>query len=177
MLLVMLQAGRAAGRAEPPTASRIAIWYAAVIVAATSFGTGLAFALALPVVLAILLPRWHPAWRSRLPLVSLYTVMPLLYFGLNHLSGVVFQQPLLAATLYGTQLMLGTWRRLPAGLAHLTGFGLFRLVWNGPLPRSVFPAAYVLLGALVAGVGAIAWRDGDGRRRTIVAFGVLTLAC
>ena len=93
MLIVLLQASRAADDGTGPSRALAAFWYALALIAATCFGTGIAFAMMLPFVLALLLPHWRRAWRLRLPLWSLLIVVPALYVALHWLYQVAFDQP------------------------------------------------------------------------------------
>lgn len=175
ILLVLLQAGRAAQAGTGPSTAMAAFWYALAIVAATCFGTGIAFAMVLPFVLAVLLPRWRKAWRVHVPLLSLLVVVPVLYVVLPWLYQMAFDQPLTVGPRF--EMLLRAAPSAPIGFLRLLAFALFRLLL-GPLPpASTFPAAYAVLAVLAVALGAVTWRAPAEVRRRIGACVLLALGC
>lgn len=175
VLLVLLQVGLVARASTGPSSAMAALWYALALVAATSFGTGIAFALALPFVLAVLLPRWRQAWRLRVPLLSLLVVVPVLYFGLHWLYQMAFDQPRTVEPRF--EMLLHAAPSAPLGFVRLLAFALFRLLFDALPPAATFPVAYAVLAVLAAALGAVSWRAPADMRRRIGACVLLTVSC
>lgn len=172
LLLILLSADRAADLAVRPVL--LVLWYALALGAATCFGTGIALAMVLPVVLALLLPGWRRAWRSRLPLISLLIVVPLLYFALHKLYQIAFA---VQGVRDPFQRMIESLGSVPTGMVRTLAFAMFRLLLR-PLPvESAFPAAYFMLGATALALALYAWRAPSLVRRRIAACLVLAVAC
>jgi len=176
LLIILLPAQRLAADGRSPSRRLQWGWYALALVAATSFGTGLAIALLLPFVLAILLPHWRGrSWR-RPPLVSLLVVLPALYVGLNLLYAHLADDNLLART---------PWLALfsdPAGIVglwlKLICFGLTRLLLGFYFPSwAGAPLWYVVAAAFAAIAVLVARRAPPLIRRQLAACALLTLGC
>jgi len=177
LLIILLQATRAAARQQPPSPAMRWLWYGLALIATTSFGTGVSIAIALPFALAILLGANGPAWRQRVPpLISLLVVVPAVYAGLNwlyqQLSGA---QPFGLATL---PRLLSNWPVIPVYWAHLIALGVTRLLvgfYPGPWdnPR----VWYGLLGCFLAALVVALLRAPQRVRRQLAACLLLLVAC
>src|SRR5262245_2705527 len=79
LLGVLASAARVASGQTRASPLRLAVWYVALLVGATCYGTGIAVALAFPVVTFLLLPPGRERRRSCAVLASLWIVVTLLY--------------------------------------------------------------------------------------------------
>jgi hypothetical protein len=176
VLVILLQSGRAAEAGAPPTPLRTAAWYGLAITAALCFGTGMAFAMLLPFVLALMLPHWRSAWRLHLPLVSLLVVVPVLYVGLHRLYEATFDQHFDLGV--GLRVMASSvWSSAPVSFVRLVAYALSRQL-TGFLPGAwTFPAAYALLAAFVAALVAMLRHAPAEQRRRVAACIVLAVGC
>jgi hypothetical protein len=175
LLLILGQAVHAAQSDTPPSAARLAWWYALALLAATSFGTGMAIAIALPFALHLLAPAWRPRFRFGLPLASLVVVVPVLYTLLKWLYEYLADMslPLSGAA----SLLLSYWRDDFGSLARVMGIGWERLLLGFIFPAWIFPAgAYVLLVALLIAVVVVVRRSAPIVRGQLLACCVLLLA-
>src|SRR5262245_16182800 len=82
LLIVLAQAAGLARRGQQPSRRTRSLWAGLALIGATSFGTGVALAMALPFALYLLLP---PGPKRRPPLLALVVVVPLVYVGLTRL--------------------------------------------------------------------------------------------
>ena len=177
LLIVLCQAARAAAEGHRPSRRQLWLWFGLALVAATSFGTGIAVALELPFVLLLLLPAGDGTWwRRRPPLLSLLVAVPLLYVALNwlylRLSG---ESMLLRTSLLGVGNPLET----AAVCLRLAGYGLVRLVGGFSFPAwaaetAVWYGAEALLAVAALAVG---WTSPPPLGRRLAAFALLAFGC
>lgn len=174
-LCILLRAALLRERGEWPSRNETRVWYALALIGATSFGTGLALALALPIALWWLLPRNVPGARRTPPLISLVVVVPLLYFALLRAYQAAAggraeaQMPSVA--------MLSDFGAIALVLARLLAMGSSRLLlgfWHDVVPDPSW--TWVLL-ASTAALLAAALASSERNRRYLVAFAILAVAC
>ena len=172
LLLILCQVERLATRGRIPARRTQWWWYALVLAAATSFGTGIAIALLLPFILALLLPGWR-SWH-RLPLRSLFVTVPVLFVALNALY----------LRLIGTDPVAPPWMMLlsdPLGIpliwAQLVGLGLTRLLFGFYSPSWVAnPVCWLALLTPFAAIVVLVGRAAPERvRRHLTACALIVL--
>lgn len=156
-------------RPGPVAWPRLAAWWIAQALAATSFGLGLATAIAFPLAAELLLPSGALDLRRRLLLLTLPVVVLLLWSGI--VTPVIDGTRTENDTPVGVILFPVTIRVGPAFLANLLGAGTSYLVLAPGLRRAVYPGA-IGVGIAVAGALLVLWsllRD-RARRRPLVAL-------
>ena len=173
LLVILCQATDDAARGVPPTRTQLRLWYLLALIAATSFGTGIGLAMALPFALALLLPVRE---MRRPPLVSLVAVVPFAYVLLTlayeRLSGL---RPVTAA---GVLSLVQDRTAVLVFLARLIGVGLTRLVlgfYSGP--GADLTVWYAAVGLLAAGVLVGYWASPRLVRGQLAAWSLLLIAC
>jgi hypothetical protein len=143
-----------------------------------SFGVGIGFALALPVVVACVAPESRRAARWGVPLWSLFVVVPALYVALHWLSGLFSADGL---SMPRTLLTLAVQYAavIPARFAQLLGYGVMHLSLSFAWEPTYYSdgAAYALVGMLVLCGMLVVWRGTTDVRRALAASALLTLAC
>ncbi len=173
LLVILCQAAVLARDGRQPGGAQRALWWALALVAVTSFGTGIAIALVLPVVLLLLLPAAPDGRRWRWPpLGGLVVVIPLLYVVLTWLYLRVSGDTTLLRTPVGALFsdpvaIVVVWLRLLA-------YGLVRLL-SGYAPAFGQPLWYALLAALVV-AALVAARRAPAAGRRILAMALLAAA-
>jgi hypothetical protein len=151
-------------------------WYALVLAAATSFGTGIAIALLLPVALLLLLPGWRGrSWR-RPPLASLLVVLPGLYLALNALYGWLAGDHVLTRTPW--LWFFSDPAEIVVFWVKLIALGVTRLVLAFWYPIVGGPSVwYAVLATLVATGIVVAWASPGPVRRRLAALALLVGGC
>jgi len=175
LLIILGQVQRVAAAGQIPSRRMQWGWYALALAASTSFGTGLAVALLLPFVLAILFPAWRGRWW-RPPLVSLLVVVPAMYVGLNLLYARLSNENLLKSTPWLTLVTD------PAGIVaiwlKLACYGFMRLLLGFYNPTWATAWVWYAIAAAFAAIGVLV-----GRRsppivgRQLVACALLAVGC
>ena len=173
LLLILCQAERLAARGRTPGRRTQWWWYALALVAATSFGTGIAIALLLPFILALLLPGWRSS--HRLPLRSLLVTVPILFIALNALY----------LRLVGTDPIAPPWMALlsdPLGIpliwVQLVGLGLTRLLFGFYFPSWAGPACWLAVLTPFAVMAVLVGLAAPERaRRQLAACALTVLGC
>jgi len=174
LLIILLQAARARTRGQRVTHRQVVWWYGLALVAATSFGNGLAVAVALPFALLCLLPPGVRPAGTRLPLGSLLAVVPALYFGLMALYIHGLGRPPFLAVDPG--FVLASWQAIPMFGVRLLSLGVIRLLLGPYFPAWMGPPLWYLAAALViAGCVWAARRVGE-IRRPLIACALLLFA-
>jgi hypothetical protein len=175
LLIILLQAARAVARGQRVTRAQVTLWYALALVAATSFGNGLAVAVALPfALLCFLTPELRPE-GARLPLGSLLVVVPALYFGLMAFYIHGLGRPAFLALDLG--LVLSAWRAIPLFAVRLLSLGTIRLLFGPYFPTwMASPGVWYLATALGAAGCLWAARRSAEIRRPLAGCALLLLA-
>jgi hypothetical protein len=173
LLIVLAQAARLARSGRPPSRRTRIVWAALALLGATSFGTGVALAMALPFALYLLLPR---AATRRPPLLALVVVVPLVYVGLTRfhesVSGVSAPVRVIVSNILSS---------LPDSLmiaARVTGVGVTRWLMSFYFSPTMSASAwYAVLGGFALLVAYAAWRSPTVQRRQITACVLLAASC
>jgi hypothetical protein len=157
-----------ADRPSPPSRRAILTWYATALIASTSYGVGIGFALVLPFIVWILAPQWRTSPRLLL-LATIWIVVPVSYVALMSIYDRLFDQPVLS-TIVTFGIMDHGSKILPA-LLRLFAFGSdFLLAGLFPVPASTsvmnVPSALLLLALIVIVPGA----SGEVRRQLAACF-------
>ena len=177
LLLVLADAGRLAACGAPLNRARRWAWAGITLASVTLFGVSIGIAVALPLTLAVLLPRGIRR-GARLPLWPLIVIVPAAYAGSMWLYGQ-FVQPV---SLASAEVITAHVAQKPGELVTygigLVAYGIDRLLL-GPVPLAPFPA---LAGSAVAGAAAILalwilWYGPPTARRLLCAAALLTGAC
>jgi hypothetical protein len=150
-------------------------WSALLLVGSTCFGTGVAVAIAFPVVLFLLVPAAWARAQVRTACLALPAATMALYFGCRRIAG--WLEPLPLRETIHEVAALHALPVAPAMLASLLGTGVAGAVL-GPFADG-FGHSAALIGPTVVvfclGLGLVAWR-GDGRaRRVLIAMAVLAV--
>jgi hypothetical protein len=175
LLVVLDRLARLAATGDRLPASTACLWYALLLAGTTCFGTGIGVALVFPVVLFCLLPT---AWRQpgvRLAYLALPAVTLAVYFGLRTLSAWI--QPLAFSENMHLIAARAGLRDIPLMLLPLIGFavggaGLGHAFDPG---RFVDARTWVMIAALVLGLGLAAWRGDWKTRRAMIAMAALAV--
>lgn len=174
LLIILSQACRDAATGQPPTGAQRRLWYVLALIAATSFGTGTAIAIVLPLVLHLFLAP-APDGARRWPLWSLAIVIPLLYVTLLWAyRSLVGSSPIAQSPL----ALLFSPLEIVRYMGHLTALGFTRLLIGAyPADWATLAVWYAALAALaVALLAACVWGS-PTLRRQLLACTVLLLAC
>jgi len=140
MLGVLASAGAYAGRAEAPTPRRVLAWVGLTWAGATCYGTGLAFSVVLPAVLALLVPSvWREARTRR----------------------VLLAAPIGAATIYFAVPAVHAWLDPLRSEASMLRFALLAL-WSGWSVGGMLETFAVLVGNGVTGLLVLGRRGVTG---------------
>ena len=175
LLVILGQVHRLSDAHRPPSRAMRGGWYVLALIAATSFGTGIAVAVLLPFVLVLLLPEWRRRWWNP-PLISLLVVLPVLYVVLNKLYARWAGDDILARTPWVALLadpvaIVSIWIKLLA-------YGLTRLLFGFYVPPGFGPPLwYVVAGTFAAVALVIAWRSPSALRRQLAAYLLLAVGC
>jgi hypothetical protein len=176
LLIIIFQAAGAAAAARPPSRAQRWLWYALALMAATSFGTGLGIAMALPFALHLLLPstgRTHGLRHA--PLRSLVLVVPVLYALILVAYAALSGTPAFGQT---PLILLSKPIAILCELAELIALGLTRLVLGAYLPPWITPGVwYALLCGFALGLFAAFYRAAPAVRGRIAACALLLLGC
>ena len=176
LLGVLASAARVASGQTRANPLRLAVWYVALLAGATCYGTGIAVALAFPVVAFLLLPPGPDRRRSCAVLASLWIVVPLLYVLSHRIWVEVYGGPAHALPM---QIALALNWHAPAEmlgglLAHGVASTHLGFFWQG---KTGSAAVLVLTSGvyLACVVAALGWGSGLLRRQ-VLACAVLSLA-
>jgi hypothetical protein len=173
LLIVLAQAAGLARAGQQPSRRTRLLWGTLALLGATSFGTGVALAMALPFALYLLLP---PSPSRRPPLLALVVVVPLVYVGLTRwyesVSGVSAPVRLIVRNILSS---------LPDSLmiaARVTGVGVTRWLMSVYFsPTTSASVWYAVLGGFALVVAYAAWRSPTMQRRQMAACVLLALSC
>jgi len=176
LLGVLASAARVASGKTRASSLRLAVWYVALLAGATCYGTGIAVALAFPVVAFLLLPPGPDRRRSCAVLTSLWVVVPLLYVLSHRIWVEVYGGPAHALPM---QIALALNWHAPAEmlgglLAHGVASTHLGFFWPGKTGSAavLVLTSGVYLACVVAALGC-----GSGLlRRQVLACAVLSLA-
>jgi hypothetical protein len=171
-LLIILRDAMAsvAGNGEP-TPIRRTIWCTLALVGATSWGTGIGLALALPAALWMLGVRCRSRFGP-MPLVSLLAVVPMLYVVLNWVYRMSSDAPMFGSSLTSL-LAQAHGATILRYLGLLIALGLTRLVLGFAfVPSLNVWAWYSVCAVLILALLAVA---GSGPRRVRGQIGALTV--
>lgn len=163
----------ATGERLPPRTA--CLWYVLLLLGTTCFGTCIGVALVFPAILFLLLPS---AWRQpgvRIAYLALPAVTLAVYFGLRTLSGWI--QPLTVAEDMHLIAARDGLRDVPLMLLPLIGFAVGGAGLGhafDPL-RFVDAPTWVMIAAMVLGLGLVAWRGDWKARRSMIAMAALAL--
>jgi hypothetical protein len=176
LLVVLDQLARLAATGERLPPRWACLWYVLLLLGTTCFGTGIGVALVFPVILFLLLPA---AWRQpgvRIAYLALPAVTLAVYFGLRTLSGWIQPLPLPESM----QLMAARTglRDVPLMLLPLIGFAVGGAGLGHAFDPGKFVDArtWVMIAALVLGLGLAAWRGDWRTRRTMIAMAALAVS-
>jgi hypothetical protein len=179
LLLVILDiVSRAAAAGVAPSRRALNVCYALALLATVSFGVGVGFALALPLVVAWLAPDARRAARWGLPLWSLWLAVPLLYLGLFLINGLFFGEGLETPNTL-VKFALQYWAIIPLGLVHMIAYGVMQLALSFAFAASGGAAvvSYAVVGALALFTALALWRSPAPIRRAVAAAALLALSC
>jgi hypothetical protein len=169
LLVVLAQASRCVANRQAPSKWQRRLWYVLALVAATSFGTGVAIAMLLPFALFLILT---PLVR-RPPLLSLVVVVPAVYFALTRLYEYTARADAPARSIVGS--LLSSVPAVVELFARIAGFGVSRwltgFILPTPTPRLGW---YLTLAAVSVAVLIAAWYVSPPVRRQIAACALLT---
>ncbi|UCE85595.1 MAG: hypothetical protein JSU66_14865, partial [Deltaproteobacteria bacterium] len=201
LLWILLDVARVASGALRLSNGVLARWCLLLLAASTSFGVGLAVAMAAPGFVLLLLPAAERRGRAALALGALLVVIPLLYFSLHGLHAWLSAPgdapgagPKLAM-LQGV-LSPARWGRLLSVLAGLLAYGVSslllgpfivafpemapgdpRVLLAGALPAPLALRISVWIGVSFALLWAVClWIARPTRRRQLLAFALIALA-
>lgn len=177
-LIILAQASRCVIERRPPTARMRRGWYVLALMAATSFGTGVGIAMALPFVLWLLL---YPIER-RPPLLSLVVVVPALYFGLTRLFEYTSDSEAPARSIVGGMLssLPAVWNMF----TRVSGFGIAEWATGFVLPTpgppqgwtaALLVATLTLLGAALLSPAAVRRQLAAGAFIVVAAYGTIAM--
>lgn len=178
LLIVLVQASGCVVAQQPPSRRMRCFWYLLALVAATSFGTGIGIAMALPFVLWLLL---YPIER-RPPLLSLVAVVPAVYFLLTRLY-----EHTSSAAAPARSIVSGVFSSLPAVwslFTRLTSFGIaewatgFVFPTPAPLPGwtlALLVATLTLLFAVALSPATVRRRLAAGTLIVVAAYGTISM--
>src|SRR5512139_454444 len=176
MLMILYQVARLAAGDGRPSRRRLRFWYGLALAAATSFGTGLGVAMALPFALWILLPESGAAARRRPPLVSLVIVVPVLYVALIWAYAFVAGDD--SVTRPPLAVLTNPWTSIPIAGVRLTAFALTRLLCGFPFPAWATPSVWYATLAVFLAVAVLIARLSPGPlRRQLAACALLLAGC
>jgi hypothetical protein len=152
--------------------------YIAALIGMISFGVGIGIALVLPFVIALLAPATRSAARARLPLLSLFVVVPAVYVGLFAINGFFFGEGLETPSVV-VKYIVELWNTIVPNTLHLLSYGIMRLLTAFRFDSSwVTPSvSYTVLGAFAVLTLAAAARASANMRRAMLASALLALAC
>lgn len=176
MLGVLADVLRAADRSACVSMRRLAVWYAALVVGATCYGTGIGVALAFPIVAALLLPRVPGRSRAVVGLCTLWVLLPGLYRLAHYLWVLAYGGSPIGLP---TQLqMMLAWKATGGMLMGLLGHGVANAHLGtlrpangaGPLTMASLAALYLL------GVALVLLRGSGPVRRQMLACVTLVVA-
>lgn len=133
LLIILAQASRCVATQQPPSLAMRCFWYVLALIAATSFGTGVGIAMALPFVLWLLL---YPLTR-RPPLLALLVLIPAVYVGFTYLFEQFWnsEAPARAIVQDGLIVPAAVWKMF----RRVTGFGITEWATGFVLPAPRLP--------------------------------------
>jgi hypothetical protein len=175
ILIILYRVAAAAERGGDPSRIERAVWYGLALVAMLSFGGGIAAALTLPLVIALLLPRSDAGLRIP-PLSTLWVVLPALYL-LNNLAYCWLSGRSLEAILplasYSVSMSV-----VISAVGHLIAYGATQLVLGFLYAPGRYPDATAACGIAVFTAAYLAgaiWSPPRVRRQ-LLAAGLLVVA-
>jgi hypothetical protein len=175
LLVVLDRLARLAATGKRVPTRTACLWYVLLLLGTTCFGTGIGVAIVFPVILFLLLPA---AWRQpgvRFAYLTLPAVTLAVYFGLRTLSAWI--QPFTFSENIHLMAARDGIRDIPQMLVPLVGFA----VGGAGLGHAFDPARFVdgrtwvMIAALVLGLGLAAWRGDWKTRRSMIAMAALAV--
>jgi hypothetical protein len=163
---------------------RVLRWcYVLALLACTSFGVGIGLAVVLPFVVVLLAPQFRPLARRGVPLLSLVVVAPGVYLAVFWLHGAAAPEGIGTPQAL-TEAAFHFWAAIPAHLARLIGYAVFRLVAGFFFTPPVFyfptayetAASYACFAVVVLSCAIVAWRSPGAVRNQIAACLLMTVA-
>ncbi len=148
-------------------------WYALLLVGTTCFGTGVAVAVAFPIVLFLLLPAAWARPGVRAAYLALPVVTFALYLGCRQLGGWFEPKPLQEALQQFA--VLHGWSSALRMLPSLVKVGITGVTLGHASHGCPAWLVWTAVAGFALGLGLIAWRGNVGSRRAMVAMAVLTV--
>lgn len=175
ILWLLYELGRIADGARPARVAPLR-WALLLLVASTSFGTGIGAAIAFPLVAAVLLPPTPIRRRVVLPFAVIAAGVLVLYYSVQSLAGA---DPTRARNLRHAVLSLSNWPGVLRFTLHLYGYGFVNLALSPVFHPVEYPSWWSHLflgGALLALAAALAAAPGRTRRQLLASL-LLGAAC
>jgi hypothetical protein len=176
LLLVLLDVAHLSADGRTPGTRRRWLWAALALSGVTCFGVGVGLAIALPFVLAVLLPQTRRRWLP--PLWPLIIVTPLLYVVLYWIHAHIGGASQIAKAHDITSDFVQLAFDVPRFMLDLMAYAIDRLL-AGPLPLPPAPAVAGTLfaaGAVLVGLWCAMYGPRSARR-LLLASALLTLSC
>jgi hypothetical protein len=175
ILWLLYELGRIADGERPARAAPLR-WALLLLVASTSFGTGIGAAVAFPLVAALLLPPSPNRRRILLTFAVVAAGVLVIYYGVQSLAGA---DPARARNFRHAVLSLSNWPGVLRFTLHLYAYGFVNLVLAPAFHPAQYPSvwSHLLIGGALLGV-AVALSAASARtRRQLLASLLLGAAC